>query len=153
MRQTLWSFGGNTPTWAPSLNSRITLFSLLLRAPFFQGKNCRILRYPLCLFDPKEELFRFLLCVIGFHFPQTTCGLLSLPSIKSITYAVLIRVCKSNVKIIPWGNPMVQLCRFIFPFATLTRQGRVKHWAIGIIYLKPQSDTHRRWIKIAHSPL
>lgn len=53
---------------------------------------------------------------------------------KSITYAVLIRVCKSNIKIIPWGNPVVQLCHFIFPFATLTRQGRLKHWARNYLF-------------------
>lgn len=91
-------------------------------------------RYPLWLFDPKEELLRFLLCITGFDFPQTTCGSLSLPSINSITYAVLIRVCKSNIKIIPWGNPMVQLCHFIFPFATLTRQGKLKHWARNYLF-------------------
>lgn len=133
MKQTPWSVGGNTSTWAPSLNSGMILF-LLLTAPFSQEKNSRIFRYPLWLFDPKEELFRFLLCVIGFHFPQTPCGSLSLTSIKSITYAVLIRVCKSNIEIIPRGNPMVQLCHFIFPFATLTRQGRLKQWARNYLF-------------------
>lgn len=110
------------------------LFSLLLMAPFSQGKNSRIFRYLLWLFDPREELFRFLSCIIGFKFPQTICGSLSLPSIKSITYAVLIRVCKSNIKIIPWCKSIVQLCHFIFPFATLTRQGRLKHWARNYLF-------------------
>lgn len=83
------------------------------------GNHCATLWFP-------RMNSRFLVCVIVFHFPQTTCGSLPPPSIKSITYAVLIRVCKSNIKIIPWGNSMVQHCHLIFPFATLTRQERLK---------------------------
>lgn len=133
MKQTPWSVGGNTPTWKPSPNKKRSPFSLLLLA-LFSHRNIRRFRYPLWLFETKEELLRFLLSVIGFDFPQTTCGSLSLPSINSITYAVLIRVCKSNIKIIPWGNPMVLLCHFIFPIATLTKQGKLKHGASNYLF-------------------
>lgn len=120
-----------SPTWVylhPPKKKWKILFPLLLIALVSQGNVSRILRYSLQPFDSTEKLVRFLLCVIGFDF-LLTCGTLSLPSIKSITYAVLIRLCKSNIKIVPWGNPMAQLCHFISPFATLTRQGRRKCWA------------------------
>lgn len=152
MKRTPWSVGRNTPTWAPSQNKGRFLFSHCSWLPFLQGRipeSSDI--HPDSLILGRNSLDSFYV-QLPSSFPQTTCGSLSLSFIKSITYAVLIRVCKSNIKIIPWGNPVVQLCHFIFPFATLPRQGRLK-LELGIIYLKPQSQIQRLWIKIAHSPL
>ena len=152
VKRTPWSVGGNTPTWAPSPNEGRFLFSCCSWLPFLQGRTPKSSDiHPDSLILGRDSSDSFYV-QLASSFPQTTCGSLSLSFIKSITYAVLIRVCKSNIKIIPWGNPDVQLCHFMFPFATLTRQGRLKP-ELGITYLKPQSYTQRLWIKIAHSPL
>ena len=105
-----------------------------LRAPFFSSKELQKLQIATVTLWPQGGTLWISFLCNWLPFPQTTCGSPSLPFMKSITYAVLIRVCKSNIKILPWGNPMVQLCHFIFPFATLTRQGRLKHWARNYLF-------------------
>lgn len=134
MKQTPWSGGRNTPTRAPSLNAVMILSADGSGLPFFSSKELWKLQIATVTLWPQGGTLWISFLCNWLPFPQTTCGSLSLPFTKSITYAVLIRLCKSNIKILPWGNPMVQLCHFIFPFATLTRQGRLKRWARNYLF-------------------